>query len=122
MDRAFLLLAWGVVPAFMLAFLVLGLWRRKRSPFWLPVAATVALVVLAAHSAVILPSAAGDFRPTVAVFLGWSLVALPCLVTAAVAIGRGWHSRGALVVAGLAIPTPLMAFLLALVIVYLASN
>ena len=120
-ERALVNLAWIVVPVAMFAFLVLGLWYRQRSPFWLPVAATVALSVTAACSAALLPNADG-FRDGHALILVWSLVALTVLATASVAVGRGWPSRGALVVTGLVLPAPLMAFLLAVTVAFLGSN
>jgi hypothetical protein len=114
-ERAAVNLAWIVVPVIMFAFLVLGLWYRRRSPFWLPVAAAVALAVPAAHSAVVLPAVD-------ALTLVWCLLGIALLAMASVAVARGWSSRGALVVAGLILPAPLMASLFAVSIVYLASR
>jgi hypothetical protein len=119
-EGAWLVLAWGVVPALMLVFLAIAIWRRGRSPLWLPVAAVVALLVLAVVSAAQIVGDLGSWWVP-GLDLAWSLVALALLVAAAVAVARSWPSRGALVIAGLAIPAPLMAWLLAVVLANIAD-
>jgi hypothetical protein len=120
-QAAGIYLAWGVVPAFMLVFFTLGVWLRRRSPLWLPTAAAVAVTVLLAYSvATILLD--GELWAYTAVHLVWCLAALACLVPATFAVAREWAARGVLVVAGLAVPAPLMAWLLAVTIATLAAR
>jgi len=106
---------------FMLVFLAVGIWRRMHSPLWLPVAAAFALALLALFSAAQIRGGIGEWWGH-ALDLAWCVVALACLVPAAVAVERGWPSRGALVITGLAVPAPLMAWLLAVVIGSLAAR
>jgi hypothetical protein len=106
------IVAWLFVPIAMLVLFMLGVLWRRRSPAWLPTLATLLLLVLVVESALrLLTDVDASYPPWIN--LSWSLAALACLAPAVIGAARGWRSRGLLVVAGLALPAPLMAWLIA---------
>jgi hypothetical protein len=114
------LVVWFVVlvicPALFLVLGALGLLWRRRTPIWLPLVASVALL---AYGWLWADEPLGS--RFAAVVSAWCLVGMVLLILAAVGIANRWRSRGALLVAGLAVPAPLLALFFVYIIVYLAS-
>ena len=110
-----LFVAWIVVPIVTFICLVVAVWRRRRSPIWVPLAALISQMVLAGYSAVSLRNPSDVAGIVNGTNLVWSLLAAVLLLVATVALLRGWAARGPLVVLSLLVPAPLMAWLLAVV-------
>jgi hypothetical protein len=108
-------LFFAAIPVLLLVGLVLSLRWRGRSPLWLPLAACAALGGIGVWSVFsITPYIAfpGDGASYYLFTFAWGLLAGVLLVLAALAVWRKWSARTALLIAGFAVPAPLMAIML----------
>ena len=107
-ERLIGIVVWVVGPAFSLLCLVPAIWWRRRSPQWFTIWVCVPPLALVAHLNVRLAHPGIDSFDVVVTT--WLLASFACLALAAVGVTRGWGSRGALLVGGLLLEAPFMAY------------
>jgi hypothetical protein len=98
-----------VLPFFSLATFALGVWWRRRSPLWLPIAAAAPPLAMAIYLVPDLRHA--DLVVVSGIVIVWCLLGVAGLAFAAFALRRSWPTRGAWLVAGLIEPALLMGYL-----------
>ena len=101
-----------VLPTVELVCLGLAITWRSRSPLWVAVSGALVLAFIAVSGIISLSDSSGMAEGMVGIVVVWvGLGAILAGIGGIAIVGR-WDERGALVVAGLALPSPVVALML----------